>query len=175
METDAEKWIQAEPQPGAHFIDFYEELLQKLLAYFHPRHFLVMKVKSQLISQYGNHPNLQYSKLSNELVERKWRLCQEFIDVFERVDPGCATDWWAVTQLEAIQARSILLQRDLEAGKIPASSFKVALIEECQKNMADVIRVLEFEQPGTYTQTQCIKAKKMLAEMNEIIKFADFL
>lgn len=71
METDAEKWIQAQPQPGAHFVDFYEELLQKLLLNFHPHHYLVMKVKSQLISQYGNNPNLQYSKLSKELVLEK--------------------------------------------------------------------------------------------------------
>ena len=61
-------------------------------------------------------------------VERKLRLCQEFLDVFGRVDPGQATDWWAVTQLEAIGAKSVLLQRDLESGKIPASAFKEALI-----------------------------------------------
>ena len=66
--------------------------------------------------------------IENLQVERKLRLCQEFLDVFGRVDPGQATDWWAVTQLEAIGAKSVLLQRDLESGKIPASAFKEALI-----------------------------------------------
>ena len=66
--------------------------------------------------------------IENLQVERKLRLCQEFLDVFGRVDPGQATDWWAVTQLEAIGAKAVLLQRDLESGKIPASAFKEALI-----------------------------------------------
>ncbi len=109
-------------------------------------------------------------------MERKWRLSQEFLNVFERVDPGHATDWWAVTQLEAIEARSVLLQRDLESGKLPAaSSFKTALIGECQKSMPDVIRVLEIEQAGTYCHSLAIKAKKLRREMDEIIQFADFL
>ena len=66
--------------------------------------------------------------IENLQVERKLRLCQEFLDVFGRVDPGQATDWWAVTQLEAIGAKAVLLQRDLESGKIPASAFKEGLI-----------------------------------------------
>ena len=66
-------------------------------------------------------------------MERKLLLCREFLDVFGKVDPGQGTDWWAVTQLEAIGAKSVLLQRDLESGKIPASAFKEALIAECQQ------------------------------------------
>ena len=61
-------------------------------------------------------------------MERKLELCREFLDVFVRGDPGEATDWWAVTKLEAIGARSVLLQRDLESGKIPVPAFKEALI-----------------------------------------------
>ena len=103
------------------------------------------------------------------------RLCREFLDVFGRVDPGQATDWWAVTQLEAIGAKSVLLQRDLEAGRIPASAFKEALITECQQGLGDVIPVLEIEQPGTYCHSQALKAKKLLTEMNDVIRFVDFL
>ena len=79
--------------------------------------------------------------IENLQVERKLRLCQEFLDVFGRVDPGQATDWWAVTQLEAIGAKSVLLQRDLESGKIPASAFKEALIGR----VTSVVKFLTFE------------------------------
>ena len=66
-------------------------------------------------------------------------LCREFLDVFGKVDPGQGTDWWAVTQLEAIGAKSVLLQRDLESGKIPASAFKEALIAECQQGSGAIL------------------------------------
>ena len=51
--------------------------------------------------------------------------------MFSRVDPGL-TDWQAITQFEAVQARSFLLQLDLEAGKITATVFKSALMSECK-------------------------------------------
>ena len=95
--------------------------------------------------------------------------------MFERVDPGKATDWWAVTQLEAVEAKSVLLQRDLESGKIPASRFKTSLIGDCQKSMGDVIRVLEIEQSGTYIHSLAIKAKRLQKEIEDVIRFADFL
>ena len=51
--------------------------------------------------------------------------------MFSKVDPGL-TDWRAITQFEAVQARSFLLQLDLEAGQIPATVFKSALMLECK-------------------------------------------
>jgi len=175
MEDESQRLMDQTPLPGNSLVDFYEGLLLQLSSQFHPHHYLLMKIKSNLISQYGNVPKYHYSKLSTELVERKLRLCQEFLDVFGRVDPGQATDWWAVTQLEAIGAKAVLLQRDLESGKIPASAFKEALIGECQQGLGDVIRVLELEQLGTYCHSQALKAKKLLTEMNDVIRFVDFL
>ena len=107
-------------------------------------------------------------------LNRKCQLCQEFLDIFSLVDPG-HTDWWAITQFEAIQARSVQLQRDLEAGQIPVTAFKTALIAECKKPLPDVIRVLELEQNGSYLQNMGTKASKLFREIEDIIRFADFL
>ena len=74
-------------------------------------------------------------------INRKWKLCLEFLDVFGRVDPGL-TDWRAITQFEAVQARSFLLQLDLEAGKIPATVFKSALMSECKVSTCKVFLLL---------------------------------
>lgn len=90
------------------------------------------------------------------------------------MDPGNATDWWAVTQFEAIQARSVLLQRDLDSGRIPVADFKTALIAECRKTLPDVTRVLEIEQ-GSYLSKMAEKARKLQHEIDDIIRFADFL
>ena len=49
------------------------------------------------------------------------------------------------------------------------------LIGECQQGLGDVIRVLELEQLGTYCHSQALKAKKLLTEMNDVIRFVDFL
>ena len=95
IEIAAEK--KTEFEPVSDWVGFYENLLQELSPQFHPHHYLLMKVKSNLISQYGN--AVPYNKLPTELVRRKWKLCQEFLDVFGAVDPGTYTDWWAITQL----------------------------------------------------------------------------
>ena len=157
------------------WIGFHEALLKELSPQFHPHHYLLMKVKSQLISQYGS-AAMPYAKLPTEIVRRKWELCQEFLDVFGAVDPGTHTDWWAMTQLEWIESRVVLLQRDLDSGKIPTvEDFKTALITQCRKTLPDVTSVLELEQTTTYCHQMAKKAKRLMQEMDDIIRFADFL
>ena len=68
-----------------------------------------------------------------------------------------------------------LLQRDLEAGQIPVAVFKTALIAECKEPLPNVIRVLELEQNGSYLHTMEAKATKLYREIEDIIRFADFL
>ena len=69
----------------------------------------MMRLKSQLISQYGNVPGFSLDKLPADKVLRKVDLCREFIDVFSKVEPGEATDWWAATSYEAIQVIIVIL------------------------------------------------------------------
>ena len=104
--------------------------------------------------------------IENLQVERKLRLCQEFLDVFGRVDPGQATDWWAVTQLEAIGAKSVLLQRDLESGKIPASAFKEALIGRV-KSVVKFPLFFEFK----IQFTGCTRLMGILLERISLLRF----
>ena len=176
IETAAEKKTEysLKDSKSSDWIEFYESLLAELSPQFHPHHYLLMKVKSQLISQYGN--VVPYAKLPTVLVHRKWELCQEFLDVFGAVDPGTHTDWWAMTQLEWIESRVVLLQRDLDSGKIPTvEDFKTALITQCRKTLPDVTSVLELEQTTTYCHQMAKKAKRLMQEMDDLIRFADFL
>jgi hypothetical protein len=43
------------------------------------------------------------NKLPPEKVRRKMDLCDEYIQVFEKLEPGESTDWWAATTYEAVQ------------------------------------------------------------------------
>ena len=70
MEDESQRLMDQTPLPGNSLVDFYEGLLLQLSSQFHPHHYLLMKIKSNLISQYGNVPKYHYSKLSSELVSK---------------------------------------------------------------------------------------------------------
>ena len=93
----------AESEGNLTYVDRCEKLLLEMSNLFHCHHFLVMRIKSQLISQYGNVPGYLYKDLSTEQILRKIELCKEFIQVFDKIDPGGFTDWWAATTYEQVQ------------------------------------------------------------------------
>lgn len=176
LEDEAEELIDMGP-PGksVSLIDFCERLLEeKLSSQFHQHHYLLMKVKSTLISQYGNVPGYTYGEMSDALVGRKCQLCAEFIDVFGKVDPGRHSDWWAVTQYEAVQASTVLLQRDLDSGRVPIAGFKSALLQS-RETLQHVVQVLAIEPPGTYLESLANKASTFINVISELVTFADFL
>lgn len=69
IETEAERLIENGPKSGGEsWVDFYERLVTELSSRFHPTHYLLMKVKSNLISQYGNVPGFFYAQMPTEMV-----------------------------------------------------------------------------------------------------------
>ena len=71
IEEEASRLIEKGPVPREKpLVDFYEHLLDELSSRFHPHHYLLMKVKSNLISQYGNVPRWSYAELPYQLVSR---------------------------------------------------------------------------------------------------------
>ena len=68
IEDESQRLMDQPRLPGNSLVDFYEGLLLQLSSQFHPHHYLLMKIKSNLISQYGNVPNYYYPQLSTELV-----------------------------------------------------------------------------------------------------------
>ena len=71
IEEMIEKLIEKEPSPSLNRVDFYETQLVQIQKTLHETHYMVMKVKSNLISQYGNVPGYFYPQMSNELVSNK--------------------------------------------------------------------------------------------------------
>ena len=70
--------------------------------------------------------------------------------------------------------RSVLLQRDLDAGTIPMIDFKRTL-GECKASLAQVNKVLALEPSHAYTYAVGKKAKALAAEIEDLIRLADFL
>ena len=68
LEEKIEDLIKKDPDPGTNRVDFYEGLLNNCERFLHETHYLLMKVKSNLISQYGNVPGYFYPQMSYELV-----------------------------------------------------------------------------------------------------------
>ena len=68
LEEKIEDLIKKDPDPGTNRVDFYEGLLNNCERFLHETHYLLMKIKSNLISQYGNVPGYFYPQMSYELV-----------------------------------------------------------------------------------------------------------
>ena len=69
IEELVEKQIEKEPDRNdVKRVDFYEALLEQFKNTLHGNHYMMMKVKSYLISQYGNVPGYFYQQMSNDLV-----------------------------------------------------------------------------------------------------------
>ena len=64
------KQIEKEPDQNndVNRVDFYEALLEQFKNTLHGNHYMMMKVKSYLISQYGNVPGYFYRQMSHDLV-----------------------------------------------------------------------------------------------------------
>jgi hypothetical protein len=109
----------------------YESLLERITPPLHPNHYLAMRVKSRLISQYGNVPGLAYQvlfkgsglpyfftnaaslfiqTLSMDLLLRKKHLCEEFLSVYSKIDAG-SSEWRGCTLFELAMTRAELAQR----------------------------------------------------------------
>ena len=144
------------------------------LPIFHGNHYLIMKLKSHLISQYGN-AGKSYAELPDNVIERKINLCDEFIEVFSKFDgkPG-ETDWWASTMYERVRAEMIMDQRRLDAGKISMKLF----MENVTKSIdvwLRIAQILRYEPEGSYLRTMATRTEHEIKKAKELLLMAQFL
>ena len=69
-------------------IEEMEKLIQELLNFGHPNHYLIMQIKKELSLRYGNMENSLMSNLTDQELARKVLLCQEWMEVMGKVDMG---------------------------------------------------------------------------------------
>ena len=66
------------------------------------------------------------------------------------------------------------MERDVESGSISTDSLKSSA-SSFEKKLNRVFNILQTEVPGSYLSTIAAKAKKDVARVQELIRFADFL
>ena len=144
----------------------------KGILHFHPNHYLVMKLKSHLISQYGGTVNM-YSKFDDKTILRKIGLCDEFIQVFGKIDVGEGIDWWAITMYEKLRAQMILDQRKLESGGMSMTEF----IDNVRKSIEvwkQIMTILWIEPEGSYLRKIASQTQQEISKAQDLVLMAQF-
>lgn len=140
---------------------------------FHHNHFAVMKLKSEIISQYGNTITYSYASMTDEQISEKMHLCEEFIATMSKVDRGQSTDWWAVTQFEYMRAQMVLEQRRLDRGELSPQEL-CFIVSKSLELWSRISQVLSLEKGSQYLSTVAKKAKKELNTGQDIVRFISF-
>ena len=131
-----------------------------------------MKLKSNLISQYGGTVNM-YSKFNDKIIQRKISLCDEFIQVFSKIDAGEGIDWWAITMYEKLRAQMILDQRKLESGGMSMTEF----IDNVRKSIEvwkQIMTILWIEPEGSYLRKIASQTQQEISKAQDLVLMAQF-
>lgn len=70
-----------QPKSLEHFLFKYGEIL-------HPTNSFSLRVKFSLVQLYGNTESFEYNDMPLELLERKIYLCNELLEIADKIDPG---------------------------------------------------------------------------------------
>ena len=131
-----------------------------------------MKLKSHLISQYGGTVNM-YSQFDDKTILRKIGLCDEFIQVFGKIDVGEGIDWWAITMYEKLRAQMILDQRKLESGGMSMTEF----IDNVRKSIEvwkQIMTILWIEPEGSYLRKIASQTQQEISKAQDLVLMAQF-
>ena len=131
-----------------------------------------MKLKSHLISQYGNTGKM-YTNLDENIIVRKIALCDEFIEVFSKIDSGEGTDWWAITMYEKLRAGMTMDQRNLDSGGLSMNEF----IDNVRKSIEvwkKIITILCIEPEGSYLRKIATRTEQEISMAQDLVLMAQF-
>jgi len=104
----------------------------------HPNHFILLQVKKDLATLYGEAEGFEIRSLSLERLELKIKLCKEYMDVMEVVEPGYSRGRGRMLE-EIVKAKMELARRKVDEGALEKMEEgleyreAVKLMEEAQK------------------------------------------
>ncbi|CAH0725549.1 unnamed protein product, partial [Brenthis ino] len=73
-------------QMSAGSVNMLENVLTRLSTFLHPNHYHLYSIKHSLIQLYGRQP----SYMSEEILDKKIKMCKDLIDITKILDPGNA-------------------------------------------------------------------------------------
>lgn len=120
-----------------------ENLLVRLSTFLHPNHYHLYSIKHSLIQLYGRQPGY----MSNEILDRKIKMCKDLIVVTKTLDPGNARLclYSAVLQHELHSAIILKVKQLSVNGSVKIDDDIKSLIIEANKALKEALISLENE------------------------------
>ena len=100
-------------------------------------------------------------------------MCDEFINVFSKIDTGKGTDWWAITMYEKVRAEMTMDQRRLDAGRISMKEF----IDNVRKSIEmwkKIMTILWIEPEGSYLRKIASQTEQEISKAQDVVLMAQF-
>jgi len=123
----------------------WEDLLTEFQTELHENHFLCMNVKRVLISMYGAREGYLLQQLPRKLIERKIELCNNYLDIFSRLEPGYR-QWKGEVLEELIGALTVSTNQDMENNNITKIHY-IKRIKEIITLTKEAAKCRQFEDP----------------------------
>lgn len=144
----------------------YRELLAKWGPRLHQHHFQILLLKKYLaMSMTGT--------LSFAEIEEKIDLQQQFIDIYEVVDPGL-TKWKGKILFVVCKLKMFLIDQQMARERITKEKFLEEL-NKCILGLDEVMRCLEMEPEGTVERKAAEESKKYHIQANDILQMTKML
>jgi len=138
----------------------YRDLIKKWSLKLHPNHFQMLLLKKYLaISMKG--------QLTYDEVEEKIALQEEFMDLYEKVDPGY-TKWRGKLLFVVCKLRMFLIDQKMARNKISKETF-ISELNRAILGLSEVIKSMEIEPTGSRENLISVEAKALLAQATDIL------
>lgn len=131
-----------------------EDLMTKLSTFVHTNHYHLFSVKHSLVQLYGYQQGYLHHQLSDEILNKKIKMCKELIDVTAKIDPGNSrlNLYTGVLYHELFQAKFQLIKNELKKKDTTKNELKGEASEELKGYLQAAQMVLEDEGDGSAGQ-----------------------
>lgn len=145
-------------------IQSWEDALATLESVLHPDNYLCMKIKRTLIQLYGNKNKFE---LPDDLpkIRRKIELCQNYLDVYSKVDEGYSA--WRGKVLEELVSPMMLQSQYLLQSNLIDKAAYITNYKKCILMIKEASKCRQYEpQSSANLFAWCLK------EINDAISYS---
>lgn len=124
-------------------VPMLENLLCRLSTFLHPNHYHLYSIKHSLIQLYGRQP----SYMSQEILDKKIKMCEDLIKITKTLDPGNArlSLYTAVLQHELHSALILKSEKTNANGKNKSAEEVRALLQRAKVAVEEALESLRDE------------------------------
>lgn len=152
-----------------------EALMDKLSQFLHRNHFHIFALKHSLIQLYGHQKDYLTIQLANHVLEHKIKLCNELLEVIDRLDPHAIrlTIYTAVVLYELSLTMIELASRKIKAAPEPEERIEHAKeLDTAERHIRRGKDILEYEGDTPEGQKTLEKLEQLDKTLQEVLNLA---